>query len=264
LEYLEDPQDPYGTCVRAALTNKFEYAGWIQALLFLFGQTYCTWTPRGIPHCEPCPLRDRCSGKITRSLADRKISERRPRKAKAQIKVGEDTQFAKVFELFPELKMSTLDKANAILRDAQKPEVVPGRVQRGASIWVACRSLGVPILLKEVAQSYSTRPKDILKAAATLLEKTDMRIGLARPEVFIERAGRELMLPESLRNLAVAISRRSGSLNPVSQAAAAIYLASTEAGQVVSQRAISKSLGLSEVTVRNAISRFSYRSSPPS
>jgi len=263
LDYLEDSQDPSGTCLRAALTNKFEYAGWIQALLFLFGQTYCVWTPRGIPHCDSCPLRDRCSRKETRGLTYQRIGERLPRITKTRVKTVGDSQLLRVFELFPELEKTVIDKANAILRDVEKLGF-RSRVQKATSIWIACRSLGVPVLLKELAQSFSIRPKDILDATVALLEKTDIKFELARPDVYIERARRTLLLPESLGDLAVSISRRSGSLNPVSQAAAAVYLASTQIGQSVSQRAISKALGLSEVTVRNAISRINYRSSQPS
>ena len=263
LEYLEDLQDPSATCLRAALTNKFEYAGWIQALLFLFGQTYCVWTPRGIPHCECCPLRDRCSRKEPGGLSDQGARERRSRVAKARVKTVGESQFLKVFELFPELEKTVIDKANAILRDVEKLEGLRSRVQKATSIWIACRSLAVPALLKEVAQSYSIRPRDILNATAMLLEKSDIKIGLLRPEVYIERVRRALLLSEGLRDLAVSISKRSGSLNPVSQAAAAVYLASTRTGLAVSQRTISKALGLSEVTVRNAISRFSYQSNPP-
>jgi transcription initiation factor TFIIB len=183
--------------------------------------------------------------------------ERLPRKGRPRTRVDEDFQFNKVLELFQELKPAVFEKADTIMADVQKLQGVRNKVQRAASIWLACKSLRVPVLLKEVAQSYSTPPREILRAVEAICDMTHARIGVARPEVYIERAKRMLVLPEHLKDIAISIiSKRSGSLNPVSQAAAAVYLASTQAGQIVSQRTISKALGISEVTVRNAVSRL--------
>jgi len=254
ISYLNSLDDSRGTCIRAALTNRFKYAGWIQALLFLFGQTYCVWTPKGRPACDSCPLNDLCSSKDRLKPTIPRIQEvlRRP---KSRTRPAAIDQPMKILEYFPEMEVLVKDRANQILKNAGEIQEVRSRVLKGASLWISCRSLEVPILLREVSEAYSVRTKDILRIASMLLEKTSMQSTLAKPNVYIERARRIVGFSADLKELALRLSKRHGSLNPVSQAAAAIYLASSELAENVSQKSLATSLGLTEVTVRNAVLR---------
>jgi len=255
ISYLNNLDDSRGTCIRAALTNRFRYAGWVQALLFLFGQTYCVWTPKGKPACNSCPLNDLCSSKDRLKPTIRQIHELQGRPRTRAIPATID-QPVKIFEYFPEMEVLVKDRANEILENAGEIQEVRSRILKGAALWISCRSLEVPVLLREVSETYSVQTKDILRIASMLLERAGLQNTLAKPDVYVERARRILGFPADLKELALRLSKRHGSLNPVSQAAAAIYLASSELAENVSQKSLAKALGLTELTVRNAVLRI--------
>jgi len=252
LEYLEKKFDPSATCMRAAMTYKFKQAGWIQAILFLFGQRFCTRTPRGESNCANCPMRDDCLREaiappvITRHI---RLHAFRPRVATPAA-----PQFHELplFQLYPEEKEAVNVESREIF------ERVRHRLQRkknviATCVWLACRLKKLPVLIDEIASAYSIRPSHILDLYEEIRDQEHIHVDLADPKQYIERLQRAFNLPETLVSRAniLAESNRGHCQNPVSLAAASVFLAACELNQPIGQREISRQLSLSEVTIRN-------------
>ena len=259
IEYLDNSEYSGGTCARAALNHKFKEAGWVQALLFLFGQKYCVWKPRSGPACDSCPLKEYCSMKeielkrlseIYRRLEPRRRFPNRP-------------QFLKIplFELYPTEEEVVHEKMRDILRETRQKKIGYGTKTASLSaacLWLACRHKGLPVLIKEVAERYSVKASEFLRVSYRIREKTDLTAKFVKSSVYCERLRRLFGFPDDLVRTAsyFASKMRMFSGSPVSLAAATIYLASKKHGYHVTMEEISQALMISSVTIRNAVKKL--------
>ena len=260
IEYLDNSEYSGGTCARAALNHKFKEAGWVQALLFLFGQKYCVWKPRSGPACHCCPLKEYCSREDIESKRPSKIYLRRskpPRRSSTR------PEFLKIplLELYPTEEKVVHEKMREILKEARQKKIGFG-VKRAslnaACLWLACRHRGLPVLIKEVVEKYSVKASEFLRISYQIREKTDLTTKLVKPSAYCERFRRLFGFPEDLVRtasfFASKIRRFSGS--PVSLAAASIYLASKKHGGHLTMEEISQALMISSVTIRNVVKKL--------
>jgi len=257
VEYLEKKIDPSGTCIRAAMTHKFKQAGWIQAILFLFGQRFCTKTPRGEPDCLNCPMVEEClRDVIPPSVQTHRVRLRifRPRVATPTAPQFPELPF---FRLYPEVKDAVDIKSREIF-DRIRQKLRGKKDLMGTCSWLACRLMRLPVLIDEVALAYSISPSDILHSYEEIRDQANLHIDLADPKLYIERLQRALKLPEeviSLANLLANVSR-GHCLNPVSLAAASVFLAARKLDFYVRQEEISQELSLTQPTIRNVANKM--------
>lgn len=259
IEYLDDSKYLGGTCAKAALNHKFKDAGWVQALLFLFGQKYCIWKPRSGPACDSCPLKEYCSREEIELKVPAKIhiKQLEPRR-----RFSIEPQFLKIplLELYPTEEEVVYNKMKEILEEARQKKIsyhVRGASLNAACLWLACRYKGLPVLVREVAERYSVKVSEILRVSSQIREETNLPIKLVNPLAYCERLKRLFGSSEGLIETAICLTKkiRYGK-SPVSLAAAGIYLASKKHGYPVTMEMISEALMISSVTIRNTAKKL--------
>ena len=260
IEYLDNSEYSGGTCARAALNHKFKEAGWVQALLFLFGQKYCVWKPRSGPACDSCPLEEYCSREEIELKRHPKIYLR-PSKIRRGISIRPEFLKIPLLELYPTEEEVVREKMREILKETRQKKIGYG-VKRAslsaACLWLACRDRGLPVLLKEVAERYPVKVNEILRASSLIREEIDLTIKLVKPSAYCERLRRLFEFPEDLVRTARYFirERKWFGVNPASLAAASIYLASKKHGYNITMEMISQALMISNVTIRNTMKKL--------
>ena len=128
-------------------------------------------------------------------------------------------------------------------------------VLAASSLYVACRELKVPLTLREVAEATGTEIRDVGRCYATMLE----RMHIARPELnggnYVHHLSLKTALSEATYNASEEIIRQAtsaglGGRNPMTLVAAALYLASCNNGERVTQSEVADAAGVGEESVR--------------
>lgn len=128
-------------------------------------------------------------------------------------------------------------------------------VLAASALYVACRECNVPLTLRELADATGTTMRDVGRCYANILE----RMHIARPELVGKSYVRHLMLKaplsEATYQASEEIIRQStsaglGGRNPMTIAAAALYLASCINGERVTQSEVAEAAGVGEESVR--------------
>lgn len=271
LSTLNDNQNN-GGCMRAALMAKYEEAGWIQALLFLFGIEICS--PRD-PKCHACVVGEKCLTK-GKPIPIKRRTFRKFRRQKTQFQLVTDKSTGSIKEAFidgidiiPNLptlsfykdKIETLEK---IVKELQavcfKNKIKMSRQLSAAIRLVALRKLGIPITIQEIAQTSGLFRQDIFRGLRTLYD-INMKIPKIQPIEFVDVFCRRLSLPLALCTQTQGLIKkvRTQELNgksPNGIAAAGLYLMGRHMGLHISQAALSRVSGVSEVTIRNLLKIF--------
>jgi len=127
-----------------------------------------------------------------------------------------------------------------------------------ASIYAACRLRESPRSLEEIARLSPVSKKKIGAHYRMLATKLQLRMPIPGPEQYVTRFITELGLPAAVQMMTLDILERARSernlvtgRDPRGLAAAAIYIASIITEQRITQRAIAKTAGVTEVTIRN-------------
>ncbi|MFW9920705.1 MAG: transcription initiation factor IIB [Candidatus Thorarchaeota archaeon] len=127
-----------------------------------------------------------------------------------------------------------------------------------ASVYAACRLRESPRSLEEIAIYSPVSKKKIGAHYRMLATKLKIRMPIPGPENYVSRFVTELGLPGEVQKLTLEIIERAKGVrnlvsgrDPRGLAAAAIYIASIITDQRVTQRAIARTAGVTEVTIRN-------------
>jgi transcription initiation factor TFIIB len=125
-------------------------------------------------------------------------------------------------------------------------------------IYTACRELGIPKTLKEIAMVSNSKPKEIAQDYRLLYFKLGLKIPITDPIRCVAKIASRAKINEITKRHAINMMRsviekeKSAGKNPMGLAAAVIYLSCLKYGQKkVSQTSISKAAGITEVTLRN-------------
>lgn len=170
--------------------------------------------------------------------------------------------FHKLFGLKDRLGLpdSVVEKAAYTYRKAQQRGIVRGRTIDsilGAAVYAACRELGVPKTLNEVAQASSIREKRLSKAYRILSIEFGISIPNLDPMKCIVKVANKVSLNERTKRRAMAIMNQvtekeiSAGKDPMGLAASVIYMSCLGTGENKTQIDIAKAAGVTEVTVRN-------------
>jgi len=183
-------------------------------------------------------------------------------------KVNESTMrnlsvaMAELDRLTSALNLTVVVKEDAavIYRRALKNDMIRGRSIDSfiaASLYAACRILGVPRPLKTVADESKRSHKEVSATYRMLLRELGLKIPLDNPLMYVSKLAHILEIPRQTELHAIEILGEAKKVHaltgkdPRGVAAAALYLASELAGERVVQRRVAKAAETTEVTLRN-------------
>jgi transcription initiation factor TFIIB len=172
--------------------------------------------------------------------------------------------FSQLHSLKDKLGLSDtiIEKTAYIYRKAEERELVRGRsisAMVTAAIYIACRELGTPRTLKEIAAISNTKRKNLTRCCRLLISEFDIKVPIADPMKCIVKIANKANLSEKTTRQAMNMMTRiiqrgiSAGKNPMSVAATVLYIASFKAGENVTQLHIANAAGITEVTIRNRI-----------
>jgi transcription initiation factor TFIIB len=155
---------------------------------------------------------------------------------------------------------AVVEKSAYIYRKAKSNGLTRGRTISGlvaASIYTACREMGTPRTLKDIAAAANINPKHLAKAYRLLLIELDIKVPLVDRIKCIARVANKANLTEKTKRQAIRIMDEitqmqiSAGKNPMGLAATILYLSCLKTGENKTQTDISQAAGVTEVTLRN-------------
>lgn len=201
------------------------------------------------------------------SVLDRAAMKRlRMWDARSQALEPEDRNLKQAME---ELKMyaekitvpqAVRERAAYIYRKALEKNMVRGRSITGmvlASLYAACRGLGVPKTLKDLAAVSTMKKKDIGRCYRLLLRDLDLTMPVPPPQEYIPRIASKADLSEPIKREAYSILKRAADAGiqpgkaPMGLAGAALYVACLKFAAGRTQKDIAVAAEITEVTIRN-------------
>src|SRR6266480_5345085 len=159
------------------------------------------------------------------------------------------------------LPEAVIERTAYIYRKARQRGLVRGRTIDGiltAAIYIACRDLGLPKTLKEVAATNSIRLKTLSRCYRTLVTKLNMSTPpIIDPMKCIVKVANKADLNEKTKRQAMHVmdnltkNEMSAGKNPMGLAATVLYVSSLKTGENKTQTDIANAAGVTEVTLRN-------------
>jgi len=155
---------------------------------------------------------------------------------------------------------AVIEKAAYIYRKAMEKKLVRGRSIQGlvaACLYAACRNTETPRTLDDVAEGINIRRKDVARCYRLLYRELEFKMPVVDPVKVVSRIASIVELSEKSKRKAVNILNQAKKIgmvagkDPMGMAAAALYLACIDCGEVKSQKQISIASGVTEVTIRN-------------
>lgn len=124
-----------------------------------------------------------------------------------------------------------------------------------ASLYVGCRESKIPITLRDLAAASESDPDDVGRCYVSLLD----RMHISRPDLNgrryvyhlgLKRPVTAKALRKSQEIIRMANGRGLGGRNPMTLAAAALYLACRSVGERITQAEVAEAAGVYEMSVR--------------
>jgi transcription initiation factor TFIIB len=168
-----------------------------------------------------------------------------------------DTLSAKIH-----LPQNVKEQAALTYRKALKQDMIRGRsidAFVAASIYVACRQMGVPRPLKEISGASSRGHSEISRTYRLMVREMKLKMPVDDPLKFIPNIAHKLRVNGETEHKAVQILRRAQRLqglsgkDPRGMAAAALYKACLETSDRRVQKEVAEAAGTTEVTLRNRL-----------
>jgi transcription initiation factor TFIIB len=158
------------------------------------------------------------------------------------------------------LPVPVIEKTAYIYRKVHERGLVRGRsisATLAASLYIACREMGFPRILKDITAISNIRHRHIAKAYRLLIMELDLKIPLIDPTKCIIRIANNAKISEKTKRLAIDImhdiikSGISAGKDPMGLAAAVLYLSCLKTDENKIQRYIADAAGVTDVTLRN-------------
>jgi transcription initiation factor TFIIB len=161
---------------------------------------------------------------------------------------------------------AVVEKTAYIYRKVQKRGLVKGRTITAllaASAYIACREIGIPRSLRDIASASNIKRKHLAKAYRLLLVELDLKVPLVDQMKCIAKVANIANLSEKTKRQAISIMNEvrkndetlllSAGKNPMGLAATILYLSSINIGENITQNDIAQAAGVTEVTLRNRL-----------
>lgn len=158
------------------------------------------------------------------------------------------------------------ETAAIIYRKAVEKNLIRGRSIESivaASIYAACRKVGMPRTLDEVAKASELNKKKIGRAYRHLTKELNLNLKPTTANSYINQFCSKLKLDKNVATRAEDVVRRAteagitSGKGPTGVAAAAIYIAANMENQPRTQKEIADVAGVTEVTIRNRYKEIS-------
>ena len=124
-------------------------------------------------------------------------------------------------------------------------------------MYIACRELGIPKTLKEIAEGNSIKRTTLAKSYRLLINKLDIKIPIVDPTKCITKVANKANLNEKTKRKAIVImcdlTRKEvpAGKDPMGIAATVLYIACLNTGEKRTQTDIAQAAGITEMTLRN-------------
>jgi transcription initiation factor TFIIB len=158
------------------------------------------------------------------------------------------------------LSDAVIEKAAYIYRKAQERQLMRGRTISGvlaAAIYIACRELGTPRTLSDIAIVNNIKRKELARNYRLLYRELDLRIPIVDPMKCIVKVANKASVREKTKRQALSIMEEvakkeiSAGKDPMGLAAAILYISCVQTGENITQIVIAHASGKTEVTLRN-------------
>ena len=168
-------------------------------------------------------------------------------------------EVSRISELL-KLNDKIIESSLEIFSSSSKKGIVRGRSTQkvaAASVFTACRLANLPVTLDEIANKCSLNRNELSKLHRLIKRKLKLRINISGSITFLPKFIQILALPKNVENEAREIinfveeSKYRQGISPIALLGASIYLACKRTKVRRSQLEIAKTLGTSEVTLRN-------------
>ena len=152
-----------------------------------------------------------------------------------------------------------VEKTAYIYRKAEERALLRGRAISSilaAVVYIACREMGMPRTLNEIAASSNIKLRALAMDYRLLVKKLDLKIPLVDPIICIARIANKANLTEKTKRQAMDIMHDvikreiSAGKRPMALAASVIYLSAMNTGENKTHRDIARAAGVSEFALR--------------
>jgi transcription initiation factor TFIIB len=167
------------------------------------------------------------------------------------------------------LSDNIVEKTAYIYRKAEKRGIIRGRTIPSilaASLYIACREMVAPKTLKEIAKAGDIRLKTLSKDYRMLLTELDLKVPNNDLMHYVFKIGNALPTSEKTKRQAIELvdlinkkdrhTYTSGK-DPMGLAATALFVASANNGENITQRELATAAGLNTVTIRCRLKEIS-------
>jgi transcription initiation factor TFIIB len=126
-----------------------------------------------------------------------------------------------------------------------------------AAIYMACRELGAPRSIRDMAEITSVKSKAISHRYRLLALELDIKVPLIDPEKYVAKIANKARIGEKAKRSAIEMIRDAGKKeisagkNPIGLAGAALYMSCVSNGENRTQKDIAEAAGVTELTIRN-------------
>jgi transcription initiation factor TFIIB len=161
-----------------------------------------------------------------------------------------------------------VEKTAYIFRKAEERALLRGRAIPSilaAAVYIACREMGMPRTLNEIASSSNIKLRTLAMDYRLLVKKLDLKIPLVDPIICIAKIANKANLTEKTKRHAMdimydVIKREiSAGKRPMALAASVIYLSAIDTAENKTQRDIAQAAGVSEFALRIRIQDLKNR-----
>lgn len=158
-----------------------------------------------------------------------------------------------------------VENAAYLYRKAIKAGLTKGRKTESlilAVVYISCRQHGIPRPLSDLADEGGMKQKILSRDVRAVANKLDINISQYDTSLFITKICNDLGLSEVITRKALELLQQSNERfisagkNPLSQAAACVYIACDLNGLHITQRKVSEASTISDVTIRNRVSEI--------
>ena len=161
-----------------------------------------------------------------------------------------------------------VEKTAYLYRKAEQRALLRGRAISSilaAAVYIACREMGMPRTLNEIAASSNIKLRALAMDYRLLVKKLDLKIQLVDPIICIAKIANKANLTEKTKRQAMDIMHDvikreiSAGKRPMALAASVIYLSAMNTGENKTQRDIAQAAGVSEFALRIRIQDLKNR-----
>ena len=160
------------------------------------------------------------------------------------------------------LPSAVIEKTGYIYRKAQENRLVLGRsipAVLAAAIYAACREMGIPRTLNDIASKSNVKRKSVAKCYRQLLLGLHLVVPRADPMKCITRIANKAKVSQKTKHHAIIIMNAvieneiSAGKDPMGLAATVIYASCIRTGEIKTQKQLADAADISDMTLRTRL-----------